>query len=117
LNAVQQPLDVLEDERFCVEQIRLRESMAEQPPSPTMQRFVSEAENAQRGLAHGFVDWCLYKVCLLAVDLLDGVNVGEGHLVRTDTDGGSILLVQLVEGQGAIAREVNYYQPSGGKFG
>ncbi len=108
---------MLENERFCVEEIGLRESMAEQPPSLTMQRLVSEAENAQRRLTHCLVDWRLYKTCLLAIYLLDGVNVGEGNLVWTDADGGSILLVQLVECQGAIAREVNYHQPSGGDFG
>ena len=103
LNAVQQPLDVLEDEWFGVEQVGLRESMAEQPPSLTVQRFFSETKNAQWRLAHGLVDGCLGKICLLAVHLLDRVNVGEGHLVWTDPDGGSMLLVQFVDGQGAIA--------------
>lgn len=72
LYAIEQPLDVLEDEWFCIEQIGLRESMAEKPPSLAMKGPVPQAEYSQTMLAHRFVNWSLDKACLLAVYLLDG---------------------------------------------
>ena len=108
---------MLEDEWLGVEEIGLGEGVAQQSPSLAVQRCVTEAEDAQRLLTHGLVDGRFDESGLLAINLPDRIDVREGDLIRTDTNGGAVSLMQLVKGQGAITRQVDQYQPLGRQFG
>ncbi len=111
LDTVDQPLNMTENERLCFEEVGLCKSMAEQSTSLAMRRLFSEAENAERLLAHSFVDWRLHKVGLLAINLLNCIDAGERHLLGTNANGRAVLLMQFVKSQGTIARKIQHHQP------
>ena len=104
------------NQRLCVEQVGLRKSVADQPPSLAMQRSISETENPNRFLAHGFVHYGLHVLRLLAENLLYGLHVRKGDLLWADTDGRAVQFMFFMKGQSSVTGKINRQEPPGGAF-
>lgn len=85
--------------------------MAQQPSSVAMDRLVPHAEHGDNFRGKILVDWCFHELGLLAVDLLDRLNICIRDLVRTDPYGWSIFLVKLMKRLGPISGQIDEYQP------
>lgn len=49
------------------------------------------------------------------MDLLEALNVAEGHLVGRQPDDGSVLVVELVDIEGAVTADDGEFQPEMGE--